>query len=75
MTLRGLGVGHRVIRASARDRAPEVLGTVLELEHGLVRVGFEDGHDALVHPSLLRDLGDTGCPDALAEWEEMHSAR
>jgi hypothetical protein len=66
-------IGHRVIRASARTRESHLLGTVLEGRDSLLRVGFEDGHAAWVHRSLLRRLGDSCCPEALAEWEEARS--
>lgn len=72
--LEALEVGHRVIRASARTRASHLLGTVLERCDSLLRVGFEDGHAAWVHRSLLRRLGDSCCPEALAEWERSNGS-
>jgi hypothetical protein len=68
-----ISIGHRVIRASARHRTSDVLGTVLERSDRLLRIGFEDGRAAWVHRSLLKRLGDSCCPDALAEWEAKHA--
>lgn len=70
-------VGDRVIRASARSRSADVLGTVLEQADSMLRVGFENRRARWVHRSLLRRLGESGdlgrCPDALAEWNALPS--